>query len=155
VHAVATTFSHACIVARDVERLSAFYIDVFGCVVSGAERDLAGEWLARGTGLPGARIRGLHLLLPGHGEDGPTLEVFSVEALGPAIPAVVNRAGLMHIAFSVDDVAGTLERIIAAGGEPLGEVVEANVAGVGRADFVYTRDPEGNIVELLGWKERE
>jgi len=152
---VATRFSHTNIVARDVERLGAFYIDVFGCVVSGPERDLAGEWLERGTGLPGARIRGLHLRVPGHGEDGPTLEVFSVAALEPTVPSVVNRAGLMHIAFSVDDVAGTLDRIVAAGGEALGEVVEADVAGVGRADFVYTRDPEGNIVELLGWKERE
>jgi len=152
---VATAFSHTCIVARDVERLGAFYIDVFGCEVSGAERDLSGEWLERGTGLAGARIRGIHLLVPGHGDDGPTIEVFSVEGLAPAVASIVNRAGLMHIAFSVDDVAGTLDRIVAAGGEALGEVVEANVAGVGRADFVYTRDPEGNIVELLGWKERE
>jgi catechol 2,3-dioxygenase-like lactoylglutathione lyase family enzyme len=151
---VATTFSHTNIVARDVERLGAFYTEVFGCVMSGPERDLAGEWLERGTGLPGARIRGIHLRVPGHGDDGPTLELFSVAALEPAVPSIVNRAGLMHIAFSVDDVAGTLDRIVAAGGEALGEIVEANVAGVGRADFVYTRDPEGNIVELLGWKEQ-
>ncbi len=150
---MATTFSHACIVTRDVERLGAFYIDVFGCAVSGPERDLGGEWLERGTGLPGARIRGIHLLVPGHGDDGPTLEIFSVDALAPAVPAIVNRTGLMHVAFSVDDVPGTLDRVIAAGGEALGEVVEADVAGVGRADFVYTRDPDGNIVELLGWKD--
>jgi catechol 2,3-dioxygenase-like lactoylglutathione lyase family enzyme len=150
---VPTRFSHTNIVARDVERLGAFYIDVFGCVVSGPERDLGGEWLERGTGLPGARIRGIHLRVPGHGDYGPALEIFSVEGLEPAVPSVVNRAGLMHIAFSVDDVPGTLERIIAAGGEALGEIVEADVAGVGRADFVYTRDPEGNIVELLSWKE--
>jgi catechol 2,3-dioxygenase-like lactoylglutathione lyase family enzyme len=150
---VATTFNHACIVARDVERLGAFYIDVFDCVVSGPERDLKGEWLERGTGLPGARIRGIHLRLPGHGDDGPTLEIFSVEGLAPSVPSIVNRAGLMHIAFSVDDVSATLDRIIAGGGEALGEVVEADVAGVGRADFIYTRDPEGNIVELLSWKD--
>ena len=70
------------------------------------------------------------------------------------MPSIVNRAGLMHLAFSVDDVSATLDRITAAGGEALGEVVEADVAGVGRADFIYTRDPDGNIVELLSWKEQ-
>ncbi len=125
---------------------------MFGCVRSGPERVLSGEWLARGTGLPGAVVRGIHLRLPGHGEAGPTLEIFSVEELEAAVGSVVNRPGLMHIAFDVDDIDETLERILAAGGQRQGEPVEADVPGVGRAGFVYTRDPEGNIVELLEWR---
>lgn len=37
-------------------------------------------------------------------------------------------------------------------GQELGEVMEVPVEGVGVADFVYARDPDGNIVELQGWK---
>ncbi len=33
-----------------------------------------------------------------------------------------------------------------------GEIVDSGtIAGVGRADFVYARDPDGNIVELVAW----
>jgi len=145
-------YNHTNIVARDPERLSAFYAEVFGCVRSGPPRDLGGAWLERGMGLRGARVHGFHLRLPGHGEAGPTLEIFRVDELEAGVGSVVNRPGLMHIAFDVDDIEGTLDRILAAGGAKQGEIVEAEVEGVGRAGFVYTRDPEGNIVELLEWR---
>lgn len=144
-------FNHANIVARDPERLGRFYTDVFGCVRFGVDRDLGGEWLERGMGLSGARVRGFFLRLPGHGDDGPSLEIYSLDDLEPGTSSV-NRPGLMHIAFNVDDIEDTVRRIIAAGGRMQGEIVEANVEGVGRAGFVYTRDPEGNIVELLEWR---
>ncbi len=149
---MATRFSHTNIVARDPERLAAFYVDVFGCVGSGPPRDLEGAWLERGMGLRGARVHGFHLCLPGHGDRGPTLEIFRLDELRPAIRPEVDRAGLMHLAFSVDDIHETLNRLVTAGGEALGEIAEAQIAGVGRADFVYTRDPEGNVVELQAWK---
>lgn len=105
-------------------------------------------------GLAEARVRGIHLHLPGCGDDGPTLELFALEApeTAEADERAVNRPGLMHLAFTVDDIHATLDRLLEAGGERLGEIAEAVVAGVGRADFVYARDPEGNIVELQAWK---
>jgi glyoxylase I family protein len=148
---MATRYSHTNIVARDPEGLSAFYVDVFECVRSGPTRDLEGAWLERGMGLPGARVHGFHLTLPGHGASGPTLEIYSLDDVQPG-PVEVARLGLMHLAFAVDDIHGTLDRMLAAGGEKLGEIAEAVIPGVGRADFVYARDPEGNIVELQAWK---
>jgi predicted enzyme related to lactoylglutathione lyase len=148
---MATRFNHTNIVARDPERLGAFYIEVFGCVRFGADRNLAGDWLERGMGLPGARVRGFFLRLPGHGDEGPTLEIYSLDDIEPGTTAV-NRPGLMHIAFNVDDIEETVRRVLIAGGRMQGEIVEANVPNVGRAGFVYTRDPEENIVELLEWR---
>jgi catechol 2,3-dioxygenase-like lactoylglutathione lyase family enzyme len=79
--------------------------------------------------------------------------VFSLDQLAPPIQSVVSRPGLMHIAFSVDDIEATLDRFLRAGGKKLGEPVEAPAAGgVPRAGFVYARDPDGNIVELLEWR---
>ena len=54
----------------------------------------------------------------------------------------------MHMAFEVNDIDERLARLLAAGGETLGEIVSATVEGVGDVRFVYARDPEGNIVEL-------
>lgn len=145
-------FSHANIVARDPEALAAFYIEVFDCEMSGPKRHLEGEWLGRGMGLPGAVVDGIHLLLPGHGEDGPTLELFSLGDLEPAAAEAMRRPGLMHLAFTVADIEATLAKLLAAGGEKVGEIAEAHVEGVGDADFVYARDPEANVVELQAWK---
>jgi catechol 2,3-dioxygenase-like lactoylglutathione lyase family enzyme len=152
---MATTFSHTNIVARDPERLAAFYSDVFGCVCSGPARHLAGEWLERGMGLPGAKLDAIHLALPGVGDSGATLELFTLPDLEESTLPSVNAAGLMHLAFAVDDIEHTLAQLLAAGGEKLGQISDADIPGVGRAQFIYTRDPEGNILELQEWKSRE
>jgi predicted enzyme related to lactoylglutathione lyase len=149
---MATTYTHTNIVAADPERLAEFYVEVFDCTVSGPPRHLAGDWLGKGMGLAGAAVDGIHLRLPGHGADGPTLELFRLADTQPGGKAPVDRPGLMHLAFSVDDIEATLAKLLRAGGESLGEIAEAHVEGVGTADFVYARDPEGNIVELQGWK---
>jgi catechol 2,3-dioxygenase-like lactoylglutathione lyase family enzyme len=142
-----TRYSHTNIVARDPEGLAAFYSEVLQCRRV-AERHIGGPWLGRAMGLPGAALHVIHVLLPGCGEDGPTLEIFGMEGL-PDAPRMVPRSpGLMHTAFAVDDIRGTLARLLSAGGETLGEIAAADVDGVGHVEFVYTRDPEGNIVEL-------
>jgi catechol 2,3-dioxygenase-like lactoylglutathione lyase family enzyme len=147
-----TTFSHANIVTKDPEGLARFYVDVFDCEQSGPERHLVGEWLGRGMGLAGAEVHGLHLRLPGSNSDASTLELFSVpDVEDPTLP-VHTRPGLMHLAFRVDDIHATLDKLLAAGGAKLGEITEAPIAGVGTALFIYTRDPEGNIVELQQWQ---
>ena len=145
-------YAHTNIVAEDWRRLAAFYRAVFACEPVPPERDQAGEWLARATGVPGAALRGVHLRLPGHGATGPTLEIYSYGAMtdGPTTPAA-NRKGLGHLAFEVDDVAVTLAQIGVHGGRTLGEVVVREIAGVGTITFVYAADPEGNILEIQTW----
>jgi catechol 2,3-dioxygenase-like lactoylglutathione lyase family enzyme len=148
-----TRFSHTNIVSRDPERLAAFYTEVFDCEPSGPTRELAGEWLARGMGLPDAVVHGYHLTLPGlEGDHLPTLEIFSVAEIRPT-DTDVTQAGLMHIAFSVDDIDDTIKRMLAAGGTMQGESSRAEVSGVGNAYFGYMRDPDGNIVELQQWDQ--
>src|SRR5689334_4304824 len=97
-------YAHTNLIAHDWERVAAFYVQVFGCVRVEPKRDQRGEWLERGTGVPGAHIRGQHLRLPGYGVDGPTLEIFSYDDVLAQSEPVANRAGFGHIAFAVDDV---------------------------------------------------
>lgn len=148
-------YVHTNIIARDAEKLIAFYKSVLHCKSINETRNLSGEWLDRLTGLEKAHIIGEHLLLPGYGEDHPTLEIFSYDALKENVPAEVNRPGIAHIAFEVDDVKATLADIISAGGDRVGELVTAEYPNGIEAVFVYAKDPEGNIIELQSWSQRE
>jgi glyoxylase I family protein len=144
------TYAHTNLVARDWRVLAAFYQTVFGCTPIPPERDLAGDALERGTRVPAARLRGAHLRLPGHGDAGPTLEIFTYHLLTDAPPAAANRPGFGHIAFAVPDVAAAQAAVIAAGGSAFGEIV-TTPAGDRTVTWCYVRDPEGNLVELQAW----
>ena len=95
----------------------------------------------------------MHLTLPGC-ENGPTLEVFQYEPekLRNGLP-FISMPGFGHIAFHVDDVNAVLERLIAHGGKLFGEVVHKQYPELGLLTVVYTRDPEGNFIELQNWKK--
>lgn len=145
-------FAHINLIARDWRRLARFYEQVFGCSPVPPERHLSGRWLEQATGLPGAALQGMHLRLPGHGQGGPTLEIFQYVQPMQALPAAVNRPGFGHIAFAVEDVAAARQAVLEAGGGQLGALTTTTVPGAGTISFVYLTDPEGNILELQRWE---
>ena len=144
-------FAHTNIAARDWKRLSDFYIKVFNCKEKLPERNLSGDWLNQATGLTNARLTGIHLLLPGHGANGPTLEIFSYENTRESEPVMANCTGYTHIAFEVKDVETILNHALNNGAKLLGKVTEKIIEGVGILKFVCFRDPEGNIIEIQSW----
>jgi catechol 2,3-dioxygenase-like lactoylglutathione lyase family enzyme len=148
---IAARFAHVNLVARDWRALACFYEDVLGCEPVGPERDLQGRWLEEGTSVPGARLRGQHLRLPGYAEDGPTLEIFQYEPVESRPAVAVNRPGLGHLAFAVDDVEAACRAVLEAGGGLVGRVVSVEVPGAGLVTFAYATDPEGNVIELQCW----
>jgi len=148
---IRATYVHTNLIARDWKRLVRFYSDVFGCEPRAPERDMSGAWLDNVTSLWNAHLSGVHLRLPGYGENGPTLEIFSYDELVERGMPVANQCGFAHIAFAVDDVDQALQAVIAAGGGAVGRVAITEVDGVGLLRVVYSRDPEGNIVELQKW----
>lgn len=144
-------YVHTNLIATDWRRLSAFYQAVFGCVPVPPERDYSGPDLARATNVPGASLRGVHLRLPGHGPDGPTLEIFQYGENLPDCERAVNRPGFGHIAFAVDDVSAARHEVLAGGGSAVGDVVTLQTSDGGAVSWCYMRDIEGNIVELQSW----
>jgi len=151
--AVRAKFVHINIVAEDWKKLAAFYERVFGCTPVPPERNLSGQLLEQATGVKGAEIRGVHLRLPGHSKEGPTLEIFQYNNQENRREAAINRPGLTHIAFAVDDVQAFRDTVIAAGGRGVGELVSIEISGAGRITFGYVTDPEGNIIELQQWAD--
>ena len=144
-------YVHTNLIARDWRALARFYQEVFGCVPVPPERDLSGPDMDAGTGIPGAHLRGMHLRLPGRGDDGPTLEVFTYDGLLEHPATAVNRPGFGHIAFSVEDVVCAWDAILAVGGKPVGGVVTVTLSSGGRVTWCYVTDPEGNVIELQSW----
>ena len=144
-------FTHTNVIAKDWKKLAEFYQRIFNCTPVPPERDLAGPWLERATRVPGAHLRGVHLRLPGYGEAGPTLEIFEYNRHEERPATAINRPGLGHIAFAVDDVQAARAAVISAGGRDVGETVSVEIPGAGEIAFVYVTDPEGNIIELQHW----
>ncbi len=150
--AILAKFGHTNIIARDWRKLADFYTRVFGCTPVGSERNLQGEELERGTGVPRAALRGIHLRMPGHGETGPTLEIFSYTLNDPLGPGMPNRTGFGHIAFIVPDVSAARQAVLEAGGSEHGAIA-TTPADSRHVTWVYMRDPEGNLLELQSWSD--
>ena len=146
-------YVHTNIVARDWRKLAEFYKTVFQCREKPPERAFSGAWLDRATGLTDAALEGVHLHLPGYGDNGPTLEIFSYADMMGSGESAANKYGFSHIAFEVDDVKTTYVMALEKGGKELGKVAEKQVPGIGTLIFVYFKDQEGNIVEIQSWEK--
>ena len=144
-------YVHTNIIAKDCEKVIEFYKEVFACRSIGEKRNLRGEWLDKLTGIPDAHIIGEHLVLPGYHENHPTIEIFSYDQMEGDFTHRINMVGIAHLAFEVDNVAETLEKVIAKGGGMVGELVHADYKDGRKATFVYATDVEGNILELQSW----
>ncbi len=101
-------FVHTNIITDGWQRLSDFYIKVFNCKPLLPKRDQKGKWLDKLTGIQKAHLKGIHLVLPGHSKDSPTLEIYQYyQNKGIPLPES-NTKGNGHIAFEVDDVRAKL-----------------------------------------------
>ncbi len=147
-------YAHTNIVAKDWRKLAEFYTKVLDCEPVPPERDYEGEGIGKIAGIPyeqSKTLKGQHLRLPGHGPEGPTLEIFQYEPEGPTFNIESNTMGFSHIAFVVDDVKRVAAQFLEWGGKEVGEYTEMDVDGAGHIVLHYMADPEGNIVELQTW----
>ena len=144
-------YAHTNLVARDWRALASFYREVLGCTSVPPERRYAGAALEAGTGVPDAALEGVHLRLPGHGPEGPTLEIFTYSPGTASSAPQVNRLGLRHLAFAVASVEEARAEVLQAGGRALGEIVTLATADGRRVTWCYVTDPEDNILELQSW----
>lgn len=141
-------YLHTNLTVRDIDRMQAFYVEVFGCRPLREIHTLTGEWIEKITAVPGAAIKYVHLAFPGFDDQAPELEL--VQYLTPMqnIKQSADNTGFGHIAFQVENVETSLEAVLAAGGGKVGEIVSVDVPKRGRLTEVYATDPEGNIIEL-------
>lgn len=150
--AIKARYAHTNMIVNDLEKMVAFYKNVFGFTDAEPQRSQSAPALEKLTGIPGASIRVQHLRFPGDmGDQGPTLEIICYQQQLPLESPAGNRPGLRHLCFNVEDVDAAFVAVKAAGGGSLGEVVRTENPRAYN-HIVYATDPEGNILELLNRK---
>jgi catechol 2,3-dioxygenase-like lactoylglutathione lyase family enzyme len=133
------------ITCTDIEKSLKFYHGILGLplleaidVPEDQVRDIYG--LSDGTKVT------LFLLRTGN---GGFVELFRFEPLGgPRQTVVWNRPGITHLALDVKNLPEVMRRLKEAGLEFVCPV-KCNLG----TDFVFTRDPDGNLVELIDMKK--
>lgn len=139
-------FDQVKFLVRDPQALADFYEQALGCETVVPLLNVEDEAVARVLGVPDADVALTVLRLPGRGEHGPVLELYSVSGDRP--DDWHYQPGQGQLAFEVDDLESAMGRVGGAGGNKLGDVVEWQAPSGATARFVYMRDPEGNIIDL-------
>ena len=135
-------FDHIGITVADLDAATTFFVGL-GLEVDG-RMSIEGEFVDTVTGIPDSRTEMVGLRAPGGGT-WIELSSFVRPAHEPGSPtAMANELGLRSVAFEVDDLHATVERLAADG--------YGLVGGIGRHEDVwlmaYVRGPEGIMVAL-------
>jgi len=136
-------FDHVGITVADLDTATAFFLGL-GLEVAGSRMVVEGQFLDTVIGIPDSRTEIVMLRPP---DGGTTLELSSFVRPDhePGSPtAMANELGLRNVAFEVDDLQTTVDRLAADG--------YGLVGGIGQYDQIwrmaYVRGPEGIIVSL-------
>ena len=137
-----TDFVHIGLVVEDLDETVRF-LRLLG-LHCGEPARLGGEWIDRIIGLEDATVEVVMARAP-DGSDVFEVVRFHSPSAGRGEPApAANRPGLRHVAFTVDDVRGVVDRVRQAGWDTIGEIVDYESTFL----LCYVRGPEGLIVEL-------
>ena len=101
----------------------------------------AAEWIDRIIDLENATVEGVMARTPDGGDMFEVVRFHSPSAGAQEPAPAANRPGFRHVAFTVDDVRGVLDRVREAGWETVGRSSTTFL-------LCYVRGPEGLIVEL-------
>jgi catechol 2,3-dioxygenase-like lactoylglutathione lyase family enzyme len=137
-----TSFVHVGLVVEDLDETLGFLALLgFDCDEPAV---YSGEWIDRIVGLEKVTVEVVMARVP-DGTDAFEVVRFRSPSAGAHGPApAANRPGLRHIAFTVEDLAGVVDRLRENGWETLGEIVDYEDVYL----LCYVRGPEGLIVEL-------
>lgn len=136
---------HTAMATTDIDAMKRFYCDMFDLreLTSGEWADVP-EYDAM-VGLPRSSAR---FVLLGGANVALELFQYATPAPGPAEPdRPVNRPGITHLAFAVEDIDAHYERLSEAGVR-----FHAPPSGDSPIRAAYGRDPEGNVFELLEFR---
>ena len=141
-------FDHLTIVARDPDRAKAFF-SVLG-FREAISVVIKGEVFARYMGVPDMEAQHITMVLEGA---SPRTEIQILHYLRPDMlpdPHIreLNKVGMNHVCFAVDDIEAEVARIRAAGFQTRNEIMDFHAR-----KLVFIDGPEGVTIELSQWHE--
>ena len=136
--------SHVGICVSDLDRSTAFYRDALGFQVL-SQLEVSGPEAEQLLDLDPVTLRATYLE-----RDGTRIELLHFEEpgeTGAPGPRPVNRLGLTHLSFRVDDLDSAIAAVEACGGQ----VLKPSRVDTPRfeAAVVFVTDPDGLRIELL------
>jgi len=134
--------NHAGQCTADLAAAQRFYVELLGFEV---ERELVLPDEVTGPFLGVAAPVGLRAVYLRLGSFVLELMEFGRPGNPPHADRVFNEPGLTHLSISVDDLAGTVARVVELGGEIVTDLPVASIV----------RDPDGQLLELLPMAYRE
>jgi catechol 2,3-dioxygenase-like lactoylglutathione lyase family enzyme len=137
-----TDFVHIGLVVEDLDETVRF-LGLLG-LDCGKPGVFGGAWIDRIIGLENAKVEVVMVRGPDGSDVFEVVRFHSPAASAQEAAPAPNRPGLRHVAFTVDDVRGVVDRVREAGWETVGEIVDYE----GMFLLCYVRGPEGLIVEL-------
>lgn len=131
-----TRLDHVGLNVRDLESAATWYADAFGYT----------EQLRLSLDALGLRI----VMLVD--DDGRRFELLARDGGTPGLRArnpveAAGTWGFGHVAFGVDDLVATYDRLLSSGVSSVAEPAPSPEQGMW---FAWVHDPEGNLVELIG-----
>lgn len=136
---------HTGVTVSDIDASLRFYRDVFGFEVT-EKRRLKGEFFETLTGVAGAELEVADVQAPGH-----RIELLQYHIPGQRRPSELRPCdpGFVHLAFEVADIGAVIDAIRAGGFEPVSKPLTSKAGARAGWRAVYTRDPDGNVIEFL------
>ena len=136
-------FDHVGITVADLDLVTAFFVGL-GLEVEGPRMFVEGEFIDTVIGIPNSPTE-IVMLRPPDGGTRLELSSFIRPDHNPGSPAAVaNELGMRNLAFEVDDLQATVDRLAADG--------YGLVSGIGEYEDIFrmahVRGPEGIIVAL-------
>jgi catechol 2,3-dioxygenase-like lactoylglutathione lyase family enzyme len=149
---ISVKIDHLNIVVADLERSATFYEAVFGWQ-RGFSAVLEGPWIETVTGLKGVSATCLFLDNPSGGTRIELIRYDSPQGGEASLASQPNTLGVRHIAFEVEDMAGTLRKLRFLGREPISDPVEVpfKVGNLGKKYLCYFHDPDGTLLEIAAY----
>jgi len=141
----AHSICHAGLTVKSFEAAVRWYHETFGFLLISEDilEPEATKALFPLYKVEGARVRMGFLRAPG----GAILEIFEFSPKAPFKDAVWHMPGYTHFAMNVKGVAAWYERLKAKG-----ESFVTDPQRTGNVDWVFMKDPDGNLVELIDLK---
>jgi glyoxylase I family protein len=147
---VAKALDHIAITVSDTERSLRFYRDALG-LEQVEQHQLEGSKIEHALGVAGANAQSTRLAVKGTPSILIDLMEFRTPVKEPVLPPT-GAVGSTHFALAVESLSEVYERLRREGIEFVSDPVTFELTE-GAVTVVFTRDPDGNIVELVDMQQ--